>query len=43
MAIDHLGRSDEDACVRQLLRADQRLRAPQGGAEGGAEAAAARA
>ena len=43
MAIDHLCRSDEDACVRQLLRADERLRAPQGVAEGGAEAAAARA
>ena len=46
MAIDHLKRSSEDACVRQLLRADERLRAPPGGASGGAssgaDAAAAR-
>lgn len=42
MAIDHLGRSADDACVRQLLRADERLRAPLS-TLGGAEAAAARA
>ena len=42
MAIDHLGRSADDACVRQLLRADERLRAPLS-TSGGAEAAAARA
>ena len=42
MAIDHLGRSGEDACVRQLLRADERLRAPLITTSGG-DAAAARA
>lgn len=45
LALDRFSTTGDDTCVKQLLRADERLRAAPaaGGAGGGADAAAARA